>query len=93
MPRRLLTVEDVFAIAGRGTVVVPHLAPDPAWPAAVRLELRRPDGTVVFTTGHVRLEHLLRRPPGKSQHVWTLCLDEPKSLVPPGTEVWIAEES
>jgi hypothetical protein len=93
MPRRLLTVDDVFAITGRGTVVVPHLVPDPAWPAAVRLELRRPDGTVALTTGHVRLEHLLRCPPGRSEYVWTLCLDEPKSLVPLGTEVWTAEES
>jgi len=93
MSRRLLTVEDGFAITGRGTVIVPHLAPDPAWPAALRLELRRPDGTVAFTTGHVRLEHLLRRPPGTSEYVWTLCVDDPKPFVPPGTEVWTVEES
>lgn len=93
MPRLLLTVEDVFTITGRGTLVFPHVASDPAWPSALRLELHRPDGTMAFTTGHVRLEHLLRRPPGKSEYVWTLCLDEPKSFIPPGTQVWTVEAS
>ncbi len=60
---------------------------EPRWPATLWLELHRPDGTKATATGHVRREHLLRRPPGKSEYVWTLCLDIPKSAVPPGTEI------
>lgn len=84
----LCVVEDVFEISGRGTVVVPHLQVQSRWPASLTLELRRPDGTQVVTQGHVRREHLLRRPPGQSEWVWTLCLDVAKREAPPGTEVW-----
>jgi hypothetical protein len=89
----LSVVEDAFEIADRGTVVVPHLQAQQRWPASLSLELRRPDGTKVVTQGHVRLEHLLRRPPGQSEWVWTLCLDVPKRGAPPGTEVWELEPS
>jgi hypothetical protein len=86
--RRLLTVEDVFEISGRGTVVVPSVAADSRWPASVQLELRRPDGTKVDAVGHVRGEYLYRLPPGKCEFVWMLCFDVPKSAIPSGTEVW-----
>ena len=86
----LSAVADVFAIEGRGCVVVPGLPyPSPTIPVLRRgapITLRRPDGSELQTT--IRdLEMISRRPPVPFTPV---LLPSPitKSDVPIGTELW-----
>jgi hypothetical protein len=87
-PRWLLTVEAAFEITGRGTAILPGVPAESRWPTSLRLELRRSDGTKREVIGHVSLEHVLRWPPDRSEHVWTLLLETTKAEVPPGTVVF-----
>src|SRR5688500_16252886 len=86
----LCAVADVFAIEGRGCVVVPGLPdPSPTIPVLRRgapITLRRPDGSELQTT--IRdLEMISRRPPVPFTPFLLPSLIS-KSDVPIGTEIW-----
>jgi hypothetical protein len=89
--RRLITVIDVFEIAGRGIFAVPVV------PYALigsesgerlqpgdQLELRRPDGRVT----RVKLCSLEWPSPSQGGLILNLGASLTKADVPPGTEIW-----
>jgi len=85
--RRLLTVEDTFAISGRGLLIAPMPAlHELRGPGELAVELRLPDGT----HREARLS-VLQEPvnPTPSIRRWA-CLfeDLSKTEVPIGTEIW-----
>lgn len=87
MPRVVLTVEDSFAIDGRGVVLLPGLEPigDEVFRAGDPIRIRRPDGTDLDTTMH-GVEFLTST--AGSSLVILLPRDVAKSDVPIGSEVW-----
>ena len=88
--RRLLVVEDVFTIAGRGVILAPDIELHGPAMIQLRVELRRPDGT---TTTIDALAHLpMTNPPQTSPRMRYVVLlpNLTKSDVPIGTEVWLA---
>ncbi len=91
MPRHLITVQDAFAIRGRGTILAPDIDLGDRGSIKMRIELRRPDGTretlearaaIPFVDG----PKVVRRPRHELQ------LDVPKTRVPVGTEIWTVDE-
>jgi hypothetical protein len=95
MNKRLLTVEDVFAIPGRGVIVVPDiplqmLAP----PHPPTVLLKRPDNTTqtVSATFDIPIfDPPLGVQPRPAAYVCLLRGIE-KAVVPIGTEIWVADE-
>jgi hypothetical protein len=87
MPRVLLTVEDSFAIEGRGVVLLPKLEPtgDEVFRAGDPIRIRRPDGSDLDTTMH-GVEFLTTSK--DSFPVILLPKHIDKSDVPIGSEVW-----
>lgn len=86
-PRRLFTVEDVFAIRSRGLVLVPGitLRPGERFRPGDPIVLHRPDGSrVEAEIGE--LECLSGRPGSLEIHVLLRTLS--KDDVPIGIEVW-----
>lgn len=88
MPRRLLTVEEIFDIPSWGGLVV---APGPLESdgPAVRgmASLKRPDGTVIAAS--LQLQPVFQTP-FPSEARWTCLLKGvAKDDVPIGTEVWL----
>jgi hypothetical protein len=86
--RRLIVVEDRFAISGRGVVLKPDVPFELLWTTGdVAVELRLPDATTRAVTAQAWLEHvrvvgkILPRPRGL-----TLMLPD---AVPVGTAVWL----
>jgi len=89
--RRLLTVEDTFAITGRGLMVAPMPALDEVrGPGEVDVELRLPDGTRRAARLSIMAELVT---PAPAMRRWA-CLFEDlgKSEVPLGTEIWCPED-
>lgn len=90
---RLLVVEEVFAIAGRGVILAPDI--ELHGPATVQIcvELRRPDGTtsVVDALAHLPMIDPPRIPP-RGRYVLLLA-GLAKSDVPIGTEVWLRADA
>jgi hypothetical protein len=97
MNKLLLTVEEVFLIAGRHVVLSPDIPLERKPPQThMQVSLRRPDGSIIvcqasFHIPHIHfsdieatLEHLKREP----TYVCMLKGVE-KQEVHPGTEVWI----
>ncbi len=85
MARKLFTVEDTFTIRGRGTILVPGLAPegDEHFRIGDALRLVRADGSEVATAIN-GLDFFNPGPQGQIAVVVAL----PKSEVPVDTEVW-----
>ena len=85
---KLLVVEDTFQVRGRGLI----LAPDVELSGGARtlaVELRRSDGTVVWTEAQALVPMIGTRittTPLPRGHVLIVQLE--KSEVPVGTEVW-----
>ena len=91
MPRYLYTVTDIFQLTG------PFLIPTPGIPDNVagirkgtRLQLRRPDGSVISTSIYCFFMSSRRDP---TRRIISLPRDLTKQDVPLGTEVWLDEES
>jgi len=100
MNKLVLTVEEVFLIAGRHVVLSPDIPLERKPPQThMQVSLRRPDGSIIvcqasFHIPHINfdfadnfellLEHLKR----ESTYVCMLKGVD-KQEVPPGTEVWI----
>jgi hypothetical protein len=85
MARKLFNVKDSFSIKGRGTVLLPGLAPegDERFRIGDSLCLRRPDGTELrVAIGGFDFFH-----PGP-QGEYAVLIALPKAEVPLGTEVW-----
>ena len=84
---KLLTVEDLFDIPGRGLIVVPgpplHAFAEPT-ELAVRLE--RPDGTVLEATASLTPQ--FQTPPPKENRYAVILKEPNQSDVPIGTEIW-----
>ena len=88
---KLLTVEDVFDIHGRGLIVVPGPLVDsfPS-PSEISVRLKRPDGQVIDATASITFH--FQTPPPK-EHRFAVILKGPsKSDVPIGTEIWFEKE-
>jgi hypothetical protein len=85
----LSTVEAVFEISGRGCVIVPGVPPnDRIARNGSRIELRKPDGSILQTK-IVALEIFARVEPSKKCYPILLPEGISKADVPIGTEVWI----
>ena len=87
--KRLLTVEDTFAITGRGLMVAPMPALDEIrGPGEIDVELRLPDGTRRSARMSVRVEFVHPTPAIRR---WA-CLfeDLAKPEVPIGTEILVS---
>jgi hypothetical protein len=89
--KRLLTVEDTFAITGRGLMVAPMPALDEIrGPGDIDVELRLPDGTRRPARLSVLTEFFH---PAPSIQRWALMFrDLAKSEVPIGTEIWCPDD-
>jgi len=89
--KRLLTVEDTFAITGRGLLVAPMPAiHELRGPGDVDVELRLPDGSrrAASLTLSRELVH-----PSPAVHRWAcLFASLGKPDVPIGTEIWCADD-
>ena len=84
---KLLTVEDVFDIPGRGLVVVPGpLVESHASPAQIAVILKRPDGQELEATASITFQ--FQTPPPKEHRLAMILKGLPKSDVPIGTEIW-----
>jgi hypothetical protein len=89
---KLLTVEDVFDIPGRGLIVVPGPLVDSfASPSEISVTLKRPDGQVIDATASITFH--FQTPPPK-EHRFAVILKGPaKSDVPIGTEIWFEKDN
>ncbi|MFN7878358.1 MAG: hypothetical protein ACK5PB_23780, partial [Pirellula sp.] len=88
---KLLTVEGVFDIPGRGLIVVPGPLVDSfASPSEISVTLKRPDGQVIDATASITFH--FQTPPPK-EHRFAVILKGPaKSDVPIGTEIWFEKD-
>ena len=87
MATRILTVEDVFDITGRGLVVVPGpLEKDYAGPRELAVRLVLPDGDEKIAS--MRLEYVFQSPPARESRLGCILRGITKADVPIGTEVW-----
>jgi hypothetical protein len=87
MGTRILTVEDVFDIKGRGLVVVPGpLEKDYTGPRQVAVRLVLPNGDE--RTASMRLDYAFPSPPPKEHRLACIISGVVKADVPIGTEVW-----
>lgn len=84
--RRVLTVDDVFDIKGRGLVLAPPIDASEARPGRVEMVLRLPDGTETRANALVQIPFTVPTPNVLQASV--LLLELPRSAVPIGTEVW-----
>jgi hypothetical protein len=87
MTTRILTVEDVFDIKGRGLVVVPGPLVDAyAGPRQIQVRLILPNGAE--RTASMRLDYVFQTPPPKEYRLACILRGVAKADVPIGTEVW-----
>ena len=89
MQSKLLTVEDVFDIAGRGLLVVPGPLIDsfPS-PPKIAVTLKRPDGQQLEATASITCQFIT---PPPDEHRYAVILKGlAESDVPIGTEIWSA---
>ena len=89
--RQLIVVEDAFAIAGRGTILVPEIDLGQRASYELTVELRRPDGSRETCTATAQVP--MFSPPQQSRvpkHV--LVVPVAKDAVPAGTEVWLLSD-
>ena len=85
--RRLLVVEDMFLIAGRGLVVIPGpLVTEFPGPVVLAVELRRPDGSTRSAT--MFIEWTFQSPPPPEYRFACVFRDLLATDVPRGTEIW-----
>jgi hypothetical protein len=83
----LLTVEDTFRIAGRGTLLAPALDWSTAKKEAViAFDAHLPDGRVLSSSARLTPEHA-RLLDGGSRWSWILIVDENCPQLPRGTVI------
>ena len=95
MNKRLLTVEEIFAITGRGVIIVPDiplqmLAP----PHPPTVLLKRPDHTIQTVAAIFDIPFFdppLGVQPRPAAYV-CLLRGIDKTAVPIGTEIWVVDE-
>jgi len=89
--KRLLTVEDTFAITGRGLMIAPMPAlHEIRGPGEIDVELRLPDGSRRAARLDILTEFINPTPAIRR---WALLFkDLSKAAVPIGTEIWCAED-
>jgi hypothetical protein len=89
----LFKVEDVFAISGRGCVIMPSIPADSDFKIRVKdqIKLRTPDGLVLDTQiAGIEFAHGTKQDGSKiSRMAIILPRDIPKDDIPKGTEVWV----
>lgn len=89
---RLLVVEDVFLIAGRGLILAPevplHLLPDES-PQQITVEVRTPGGASFRVPANATIP--LVDPPVPSREIaFTLLVpNAEKDSIPTGSEIWL----
>jgi translation elongation factor EF-Tu-like GTPase len=90
--RFLFRVEDVFAITGRGCVLVPGIPHSLSIPIkrGAPLELRCPDGTVIRT--QLQEIEMINSTATRESTAISLSRDVKKTDIPIGTEVWLHAE-
>ena len=89
---KLLTVEDVFDIAGRGLVVVPGPLIDAISPnQRLSVLLKRPDGSEIGASATIT--RYFQTPPPKEHRFAVILKEVSKSDVPIGTEIWYTDDS
>lgn len=88
---KLLTVEDIFDIPGRGLIVVPGPLVDSfALPKETSVTLKRPDGQVLDATASITFH--FQTPPPKEHRLSVILKGPAKRDVPIGTEIWFEIE-
>jgi hypothetical protein len=88
---KLLTVDDVFDIPGRGLIVFPGpLADSFASPSEISVTLKRPDGRIINATASITF--YFQSPPPKERRLAVILKGLPKSDVPLGTEIWFDDD-
>jgi hypothetical protein len=88
---KLLTVEDVFDIPGRGLIVVPGPLLDSfASPAEIEVLLKRPDGQELEATASITFQ--FQTPPPKEHRFAVILKGITKSDIPIGTEIWFTRD-
>ncbi|NJL21386.1 MAG: hypothetical protein HC895_12060 [Leptolyngbyaceae cyanobacterium SM1_3_5] len=96
--QKLLIVEQVFAVTGRGVIVVPEISADQA-PETLpnSVTLKRPDGTTANTKAAFHIAHVQTRSVEHPLEIYKIlrytCFleDIDKAAVPVGTEIWIEQ--
>jgi hypothetical protein len=89
--RLILTVEDVFDIAGQGLVLTPKIPDNLGFDVRPKdpIQLRTPDGRILETC--IACFSSGRPSGGRRIYCIVLPRDLEKRDVPIGTEVWLAE--
>jgi hypothetical protein len=86
---KLLTVEDTFAIEGRGVCVMPMIT-NYSGPTSFSVVLRKPTGEESTAQAHLDIP---RFNPPREPYPFACCLAGiSKQDVPIGTEIWISHE-
>lgn len=90
----LFTVEDTFQIENRGLIVgpgIPRNSNIPAIPKGARIQLQKPDGSIIDTHVHeIRMiRYMPDTPPEKRTTPIGLSKDFLKEDIPAGTEVFL----
>lgn len=84
---KLLTVEDVFDVPGRGLIVVPGPLVDSfSKLGQIEVLLKLPDGQEIEATAQVELQ--FQTPPPKEHRLLVTLKRLAKSNIPIGTEIW-----
>ncbi len=84
---KLLTVEDVFDIPGRGLIVVPGpLVASFVSPGLFAVVLKRPDGQELESTASISFQ--FQTPPPKEHRFTVILKGLAKADVAIGTEIW-----
>lgn len=90
MSKRLLVIEDLFEITGRGLVVVPGpLVTEYVGPLRRHVTLKLPNGDVKMAL--LMLDHAFQTPPAKERRWLCRLGGVARSDVTIGTEVWADE--
>jgi hypothetical protein len=90
MKRKILTIEDIFQIKGRGLIILPGpLINEFPGPDELLVELIKPDGSIILATLTIMLS--FHHPPRKEIRWDCILKDIQEEDVPIGTEVWIEQ--
>ncbi|AKU94513.1 hypothetical protein AKJ09_01177 [Labilithrix luteola] len=85
MAERLLVVEEAFVARGRGVLLMPRFTTSAGQSGALRVQLRRPDGSSLETSATVEVSHMRGALDPWAMYRLTELTPED---VPAGTELW-----
>ena len=93
MARKLITVEEIFALKGRGTITLlpdVKLQPGETIKPGSKIMLRKPDGSIQYQKIYgIEQLHMIETGPCK---IVIVISNSPKIDLPIGTEVWTVDE-